>query len=429
MRLYADQDYGGATQTVYGSVPDLRAAAYTFNDVASSIVITRRTVWAVYSDINYSGQCETVTENIPWLGATAVGNDNVSSVRSNYTCAGPVANSYVTDITAVAGGSRNVTCPAGYAKKWQELNQGVGGDFVYACVQYGTDSNKALQEVYVALDAGAQKSGSMPASNYLCNGSDQPVTVDLNSGANNALDVTHEALWFCKHKQGTNGGSGATSGPDGLYNQYFSTGTKMRDLLFYLSVDMPGCTVQCDNTGTSATVYLEYAQTAVPLCQTQYDTGWWPAFHGYQASSSEKSMRVPQSAGLEDLNVGLHLPEHTSAVYIYACVREGNAVTAADTNVPVIDTTPPIITPVAMFVPSVCVIFCNPLPVPQGGKVTTRGTVTLTWTCTDDQDRSPTVTPKPTTYFENRSYTQTGTCTDAAGNKSSATFSFTLTAP
>jgi hypothetical protein len=416
LTLYADQDRNGTRTIMTSSVPDLRAAPYNFNDTASSIGITTGTVWAVYSDINYGGSCETVTENIPWLGATGVGNDSVSSVKENSTCAGPVANSYVSDVTVVTGNSRNIPCPGGFTKKWQDLNQGVGGAFVFACVKYTADPNSALQEVYTAVTT-------------QCNGSDEVVNADLNSGAKDGLGVSFP-IFFCKHRQNTNGGSGSTQGANGLFNQYFSTGTKMRDLLFYMTPTMPSCIVSCGGIGADAAGYLEFAVNIQPLCQSVLSSSWVPAFHYYQGSTSDKASRVPADAADMNLNSGMTSFEHPNFTWIYPCVREGDAVTGTDTNAP--DTTPPTISPVAVLVPTAtgCVVFCQLQTVTPSGIVTKAGAVTVAWNCTDSQDPKPTGTSKQTfSTATNRSYTLQGICTDASGNKAVATFSFTISVP
>lgn len=424
MTLYADVNQGGASLFLFGSVPDLRSAPYSFNDVASSVTVSRGSVWAVYSNINYSGSCETVTETIPVLGGTPVGNDQVSSVRANYTCAGPVANSYVTDVTAVKSSSSSVTCPAGFTKKWRDLNTGVGGDFVFACVQYGTDSSKALQELYVATST-------------QCFGNDQPVNLDLNSGATDGLGVGFP-IYFCKHLQNTIGGSASTRGTSGLFDQYFSTGTKMRDLAFYVSTTMPPCLASCGGVGADAASYLEFAVNVQPLCQNTFSNAWFPVFHWYQRPSGNRSACVPSDASTMNLNAGMTSLEHPNFTWIYACVREGNPVLVPDTAAPqttapqaaapqasTADTTPPTITAVATWVANGCSVFCDTANVPLGGTVTRRGTVTLNWSCTDNQDKSPTVSPKET-FTLNGGYVRTGTCTDASGNKSTATFSFKI---
>lgn len=416
MWLYPDTDFGGVRKTIFGSVPDLRAAAYDFNDTTSSIQISPGTVWAVYSDINFAGTCETVTEDIPWLGATNVGNDAISSLRSNFTCAGPVANSYVTDITAVHGNSRNISCPSGYTKKWQDLNQGVGGDFVFACVQYGSDPSKALQEIYVFTST-------------QCHGSDQAVNVDLNSGARDGLGVGFP-IFFCKHRQNTNGGSGSLAGSSGLFDKFFSAGTKVRDLNFYVSTSMPPCLVSCGGIGADAAAYLESAVNVQPLCQNAFSGAWQPVFLMYQSPSGDTTSRVSGDAATMNLNQGMTSLEHPNFAWIYGCVREGNAVLAKDNDVPAVppvspDTTPPTIKPVAVWTASNCSMFCTTQSVSNGGTVTHAGTVTVSWTCTDDRDPAPNASDKAS-FSQNGVHTVTGVCTDAAGNQSAATFSFTI---
>lgn len=46
--------------------------------------------------------------------------------------------SYVADLTVVMSGASNVGCPGGYRRVNQDLNQGAGGDFIYACLKPGT---------------------------------------------------------------------------------------------------------------------------------------------------------------------------------------------------------------------------------------------------------------------------------------------------
>lgn len=303
LQVYADAWYAGASLSVINSVPDLRAAGYAFNDRASSLTPSKNTVWAVYADINYSGACETVTEDIPWLGATNVGNDNISSILANATCAGPVATSYVTDLTVVNGGSADITCPSGYTKKWQDLNQGAGGDFVFACVQYGTNAGQALQEIYV-MHGG-------------CNGDDVKVGTDLNSGATQ-FGFVHYDIYFCKHRPGTTGGSGYVLHSGVGPTTYFPPAVSfVRDLNFWRSENLPPCAVHCDGAD-----WMEWAQNAVQLCQSDFSVSWNPTFAVYQGSDGDSSARVPANAGVKDLNVASHFG--VGGMFIYGCVRDDN---------------------------------------------------------------------------------------------------------
>ncbi|MFO0751567.1 MAG: discoidin domain-containing protein, partial [Myxococcota bacterium] len=62
------------------------------------------------------------------------------------------SQSYVTDLVAVGGGSADIACPAGMVRIEQDLNEGAGGLFIYACVRYGARSealaNVGIDELY-----------------------------------------------------------------------------------------------------------------------------------------------------------------------------------------------------------------------------------------------------------------------------------------
>lgn len=47
------------------------------------------------------------------------------------------AEESITDIKIIHGGSKNISCPAGYTKINKDLNKGVGGDFIYLCYESG----------------------------------------------------------------------------------------------------------------------------------------------------------------------------------------------------------------------------------------------------------------------------------------------------
>ena len=56
---------------------------------------------------------------------------------------------YISDMHVISGDSSNITCPDGYTKLNQDLNEGSGGKYVYACAWYDTNPSTAIQELYV----------------------------------------------------------------------------------------------------------------------------------------------------------------------------------------------------------------------------------------------------------------------------------------
>lgn len=99
--------------------------------------------------------------------------------------------SYVTDLTVVAGGNNAIRCPGEFKKIDQDLNEGAGGDFIYACVKHGVRAD-ALTRIRVLDTPGAATSNS----NGLCTNRDgspgEIIPVDLNKGAGGWN------LYFCK---------------------------------------------------------------------------------------------------------------------------------------------------------------------------------------------------------------------------------------
>lgn len=76
--LFRDDNYGGTSQGLSSSNPDLRPLGTS--DIFSSLKLDGGLV-NVYSEINYGGTCQTFVGAAPALGRQAIGNDTISSVK------------------------------------------------------------------------------------------------------------------------------------------------------------------------------------------------------------------------------------------------------------------------------------------------------------------------------------------------------------
>ncbi len=80
----------GPSLVVSRDIPSL--GALTFGDRTSSIRLRTPVPIAVYKEADYKGACKTITGDVPSLAGIGFGNDNLSSVRIQFTCEnGPVA--------------------------------------------------------------------------------------------------------------------------------------------------------------------------------------------------------------------------------------------------------------------------------------------------------------------------------------------------
>ena len=92
--LYIDCNYGGASITFSGNVPNF--ASYSgLNDAVSSLRVPAGYVVTLYQDIDYQGSPDqSFTSDNSCLTGTAIGNDNASSMTI-YPVGGGTANLYL----------------------------------------------------------------------------------------------------------------------------------------------------------------------------------------------------------------------------------------------------------------------------------------------------------------------------------------------
>lgn len=93
---------------------------------------------------------------------------------------------YITDITVVASHKKeNICVPRGYEKIDVDLNEGAGGDYIYLCIQRGTDKAKAIDDIKLISQ---WDKGCQPPAGY------EKVNLDLNQGAGGKY------IYLCKHR-------------------------------------------------------------------------------------------------------------------------------------------------------------------------------------------------------------------------------------
>jgi hypothetical protein len=94
--LYRFNNYGGKIVNITKNVPDLRDSTYDFNDMASSLRLMGVNSIAVFEGVNYTGKCQTFTSDQKNLSSTAIGANNISSIKLDAECQihGPVIMLY-----------------------------------------------------------------------------------------------------------------------------------------------------------------------------------------------------------------------------------------------------------------------------------------------------------------------------------------------
>lgn len=310
----------------------------------------------------------------------------------------PPAGQLVTDVRVVTGGSPDIDCPAGYTKRFPDLNKGDSGDYVYTCLKFGTDAAQGIGELYV------RSSDETLCSEYGRN--DQFVAGDLNSGAINDI-INHVALYYCIHRPGTDGGSGRIPHPPTLdtagYNEYFPTpdpaaGKLLHDVQF-LGFDpdhLPSCdTTDCvDTSPVGAFAYLNVAKTIDPYCQRYFGPTYHPLLSPYEYSSAsgDRGADVPQDAQVFNLNQG-----SLGKMLLYGCVSYTTP-----------DTTPPTLTAAATTADGR----------PYVANTWTNQDVTVTFTCADNAGGTgvASVSPPRTISGGANLPSVSGACADNAGN-------------
>ncbi len=78
--IYAGGDYRGASETLYGDVPDMRRTRVG-NDQASSVRVAPGCTVVLYAGGDYQGRSMALDRDLRSLAGTEVGNDAVSSLR------------------------------------------------------------------------------------------------------------------------------------------------------------------------------------------------------------------------------------------------------------------------------------------------------------------------------------------------------------
>jgi hypothetical protein len=311
----------------------------------------------------------------------------------------------VTDVRVITGDNPYIDCPAGYTKRFPDLNMGLGtqlngqlSDYVYTCLRFQpaanlNGANPGIGELYI----------SSPVTAY-CNGDDRQVNGDLNSGMVRFDVISEEELFYCIHQPGTNGGSGYVIDP-GVSTTYFPTPqNKLLNDVQFLAWDppsVPTCvTTDCvDTSPVGAFAYLEAAKTYDPYCQQFFGPNYHPLFQPweYYYSSGDQDTAVPQDANAFDLNAGVF-----GKTMIYAC---GSYITP--------DTTPPTLTAAATT---------------ADGRAYTANTwtnqdVTVTFTCADNAGGTgvASVSP-PRTISGGGNLPVSGSCADHANNIATVNF-------
>ena len=180
----------GDTRTVSSSTRDLSSIG--FDDKTSALQVRGDIAVAVYSDVNYGGTCETFVGTEIDLTDHPIGDNRISSVKVNHTCNGWLPGpAVIHDVKTVIGDSSSVSCPDGYTKKPENLNEGAGGKRVYACVLWGPRrSGVALpwnMEVTSDLSETTAKLGCADYDDFKA----RLVDGDLNAGAGGMF------MYFC----------------------------------------------------------------------------------------------------------------------------------------------------------------------------------------------------------------------------------------
>lgn len=357
---------------VRGDIPDLRTV--NFNDKAIAVRVLSGTAIAAYSDVNYGGTCETLfgTHEIN-LTNSMVGKNDISSVKVNATCRGATSGKPIlTSLGAVSGDSPNLRCGNGETRLNQDLNQSVGGKYVFLCATYGpSTAASGIRDVRVIG----------PYSGKTCCDSDlQPV-------------------------------SAACAGTDTLLPQDLNEGVSGYGYVYL-------CTSHFPPTSSSSKPVREISVISINHILNITE------INNYCAAA----LNVPAEdveGEITDLNEPM-FSTHRPPLNLYFCKSTYSGTKGAT---PAGDTTPPAITVAAVNMPANCGVFCIPQTVAPGSTVTAAGTVTVQFSCSDG---STTLTPVPmprSTYSTNGSYSITNLCTDAWGNQASATFKFVRAVP
>jgi hypothetical protein len=316
----------------------------------------------------------------------------------------PPAGQLVTAVQVITGSSADIACPAGYTKRFPDLNKGDDGDYVYTCLKFGTDPAQGIGELYVRSN-----------NNTLCTEygrNDQFVAGDLNSGVFNDL-FGHLALYYCLHRPGTTGGSARIPHPPTLdtpgYNEYFptpdpATSRLLHDVQF-LGFDanhLPSCdSTDCvDTSPVAAFGYLNAAVTIDPYCRRYFGPSYHPLLSPweYESSSGDRGVDVPQDAQVFNLNQG-----SLGRMLLYGCVSYTTP-----------DTTPPTLTAAATTADG------RAYP----ANTWTNQDVTVTFTCADNAGGSGVASvspPRPISGGANLP-SVSGACTDHANNTATVNF-------
>lgn len=321
---------------------------------------------------------------------------------------------YVPDVSVITGNSSSISCPDGYTRINQDLNEGEGGKFVYACVWYDNQPAFAIQELYVNryyIPRSGRPNPNDNSQNPHCNGdTDRVIQGNLNEGASSDGLSSTVGLNFCKHRQHTTGGSGNIIG--GGTRDIFSArpGKVLTDLNFikFKPGDLPQCTTNdCVDLGVGALGYLDVAQTYDPYCQSSFGSDWHPLFESYEyatpnqpGEADDRTADVPASALRADMNAG-----NSAAPMIIPCGRFQVP--------PPFDNVPPTVTfashPDSYTLDQMVSITCS---------ATDNGTGVAATSC-------PTISAKAYTFGLGK-HDFTATATDYSGNSGSASTSFTV---
>src|SRR5581483_3136233 len=278
----------------------------------------------------------------------------------------------LTDLTAIDGSTSGLRCGNNYSRIDQDLNQSVGGKYIYLCVRYGpSNATSYIRDVRV-IGPYTNSTCCDPDGAPVSLACEQPPDVllpeDLNAGVSG-----YGYIYLCVSR---------------VTNANSSSPTPLRGLGAF--------SIKTANVfGANLQNYCPDALGGVP-----------------QASTSV------ENTNMNDPGVAFSIPP----LSIYLCKSTYDGSGAAQ---PAGSTTPPTLHVTATNTPANCSIFCVPATVTAGSTVKTAGTVTVSFTCTDASGKTLTPTVTKQTYSQNGLFNAMSSCTDGWGNTSTATFTFT----
>jgi hypothetical protein len=256
VQLLDAANFQGQSLYLTEATPDLNSRLLFGRQASSLKLVNGLKVAAVYSSHDYQGLCETFAVQDPWLGDNFIGNDAIVSVRPGWTCAGPVVGE-----VAITGLKLTHTsnCPAGYERRPMDLNQSVGGNYIFLCVQYGARGDAGTYYTGLRAEAVswniASSGDSAGTINDVVNICNEPATIkqwevvttaghsgdalyaDLNANSASARG----SVFFCATRA-------QRSGSLALNDEYNPRAGSLKDVRFITYQGDPGATSQTMQT-------------------------------------------------------------------------------------------------------------------------------------------------------------------------------------